>query len=167
MSSLVKFLYYISIFFFFVNALFCYYQFPDFVPIGFSENIGLKEYKSKSYIFYSAVGLFFTVNILMTISKILIKSVPFSAFRLPNKSFWLQSTEHRDGLILLHQVWFNSFCTLFNVFLGVLFLILFLVNIAEYGSFQSYIPVVYGFITMLSIWWIVLLIRLNINKIEL
>lgn len=167
MKSFVKFLYYLSIIFFLVNLFFGYYQFPDFVGVGYDENIGMIQYKSKHHLFYFGAGLFILVTIIISIGRKIIGSFPFSLFPFPQKSFWLQNQDTREGLVNAHQVWLMSFATMFNLFLGILFLILFLVNIAEYGSFSKYVPVVYGWIILLAFWWVILVVRLNVKKIEL
>lgn len=167
MKSLVKFLYILSIVFFFFNIIFSYYQFPDYVAIGIDASNGLKEFKSKSFLFYAGIGLFFIINVLIMVSKKILLMVPFSVFPIPNKSFWLSSPDHRAGLVLAHHVWLNSFATFFNVFLGCLFLFLYLLNVVEYSTFYSFGIIVYVFIGLLSAWWLILLVRLHVNKIEL
>ncbi|TAG53912.1 MAG: hypothetical protein EAZ27_09940 [Cytophagales bacterium] len=167
MKSSVKFLYYISILFFFFTLLFAYYQLPDYVPIGINLKDKLKEFKSKSFLFYWSVGLFFVINVWIIVLKIIIKMVPFSLLPFPNKKFWMSSSDHREGLVNAHLVWFNSFATIFNVFLGALSIIMVLVNVLEYGSFDRYEIIVYSFMFLISFWWVVLVGRLFINKIEL
>ncbi len=167
MKSLVKFLYILSIIFFFLNIIFSYYQFPDYVAVGLDATNGLKEFKSKSFLFYAGLILFFIINMLVLIAKKVIFGVPFSLFPLPNKSFWLSSADHREGLVQAHFVWLNSFATFFNVFLGCLFLFLYLLNVVEFSTFHSFGIIVYVFMALLSGWWLLLLGRLYINKIEL
>lgn len=167
MKSFIKFLYYLSIIYFLINIFFSYYQSPEFVGIGFNEKSGTTEYKSKHHLFYFGAGLFLLVTALVAVFRKTIINFPFSLFPFPNKTFWMQNQESREGLVNAHQVWMMSFATMFNLFLGSLFLILFLVNIVQYGTFSSYAPVVFGGIIILGFWWIILVIRLYIKKIEL
>lgn len=167
MKSFVKFLYYLSIIYFLINIFFTYYQSPEFVGIGYNEKSGLTEYKSKHHLFYFGAGLFLIITILVVLFRKIIERFPFSLFPFPNKSFWMQNQDTREGLVNAHQVWMLSFATMFNLFLGSLFLALFLVNVVQYGTFATYIPCVYVGISVLSFWWIILVIRLYISKIEL
>lgn len=167
MAPIVKFTYYLSIFFLLANLFFAYYQFPDFVAIGFSENVGLKEYQSKGNLFYLGAGVFLVFNILIIVMKKLAEVVPYGAFPLPAKEFWLQSADAREALVRVHTTWINSFGAVFNILIGYVFLSLYIINVLEFGSFSTYIPVVYVLMGLLCTWWLILLGRLKIKRLAL
>lgn len=167
MSPLIKFTYYISIVFLLANLFFAYYQFPDFVAIGFSDNIGLKEYQSKGNLFYMGAGVFLVFNIVIIIFKRLIQIIPFGVVYFPNKQFWLESNESREFLIKIFITWTNSFAVLFNMLIGYVFLSLYIVNVLGFGSFTTYYPLVYIIMILISLWWLVLIFRLKYKKLAI
>lgn len=165
MSPIIKFTYYISVVFLLANLFFAYYQFPDFVAIGFSDNIGLKEYQSKGNLFYAGAAIFLVFNITIIIFKRLTQIIPFGVIPFPNKQFWLQSLDSREALIGIYITWTNSFAVLFNMLIGYVFLCLYIVNVLGFGSFTTYYPVVYVMMALISLWWLVLYLRLKHKKL--
>lgn len=164
MAPIIKVFYFLSIAFFLGNIFFAYYQFPDFVPVSFSDNLDMKEYEPKGTLFYMGGGAFLFFNFLIAILKLLFNQFPFGVFPLPNKQFWL---ENKESLVRIHQEWLSSFATIFNLLLGYIFMALFMVTVAEYGTFSSYIPLTYVFIGLLSSWWLILVGRLLVKKEQL
>ena len=167
MLPLVKFLYYVSVLIALALLFFSYYQFPEYVSIGYSENTALKELKSKSDLFYIGAGLFIILNALLMILKKLVNYLPYKMLPMPSKGFWLQSSESQLALEKANIVWLNSFGIILNLFIAFLYLTLFLINVVQFGNFSNYIPIIYGFIILMSIWWIVLPIRLLYKKYEI
>jgi hypothetical protein len=167
MSPIVKFTYYLSLAFLLASLFYSYYQFPEFVAVGFSDNVGLKEYRGKAELFYTGAAIFLVFNLLVVVMKKVAEAVPYGGFPMPAKSFWLQSEDTREALVRIHITWINSFATIFNLLIGYIFISLYIVNVLEFGTFHTYIPVIYVAMGLLSIWWLILLIRLLSKKIAL
>jgi hypothetical protein len=167
MGSVIKFAYFLSMVFGLGNLFFAYYQFPDFVPISYSENLGLKEYMSKTNLFYAGAISIFAANLLLSILKKLVEFIPYSYLPIPAKKFWLSSHENREALVRIHQEWLNGWGVWINFLIGYVFLCLFFINVAEFGSFASFAPLVYILIGIISLWWIVLLVRVSKQSIRL
>ncbi|MDX2190016.1 MAG: hypothetical protein SFY32_09145 [Bacteroidota bacterium] len=160
MLSFIKFCYYVSGAFFIFWLFFSYYQFPEFVPVAYSSNTGLNELISKQYIFYFSGGVFLVVNVTIMLLRRLTKSFPLSILPIPNKKFWFENEDSREALVEVFSVWYYSLNWLFNMLLGFILMFLYLVVVTEYGKLSDYQYVVYGLMTTIALWWVVLLVRL-------
>ncbi len=167
MFGFVKFLYYLSCTLFVLVLFWDYYQLPDQVAISLDENIGLRTYISKSTLFYAGMAIFFPINFLWSVLFRMAPHLPYTRFARPNRSFWLSSKDSVDSLVQVFQVWIRSYVTLFNVFVAVLFFILYLINVHEIGTFWNYRFLVWGGIALLGLWWLVLPLRLMLKQHQL
>ena len=167
MSPLVKFIYYLSVVFFLGILFYSYYQFPEFVAVGYSHNTGMKEYIGREALFYYGAGAFFLFNVLLSILKFLLPSTPFRFLFFPNRDFWLSSIELREALQRVITVWLDSFGALFNLLTGFVLLSLFFVNVVGFRDFSFFLPFIYFGIALVSLWFLVLIGRLSYKKEEL
>lgn len=164
MSSIIRFVYYLSIVVFIALLMFSYYQLPTTVAIGYSQNIEMKVYQTKEWYFYVAAGVFMGFNVVILMAKSVLKRFPYSYLPVINKEFWQQDTEHKEYVAKIYDTWVNSLAICSNAMLSYIVFSLYMINVLESGTFATYVPFVWVFMGIIAIWWVVLPIRFAVKN---
>lgn len=116
--------------------------------------------------FYISAGFFVLLNLLISLVSRTLNQYPMSKIPVPNRDFWLKDTEARQNLREVLQSWIQFLAIILNAFLIVLMVKVWLVNRTQGGQPHEYLYFVFGLMGILILWFLFIVYRLRIKRVE-
>ena len=167
MYPLVRAILFFSYVAFIFMLLFSYYQLPPLIGFLKSGDTMSMQQFDKQDIYYIFGGFFVLFNLLIILFYRAILKIDPEKLSIPNKNFWTQDEDSREALHKVFQVWTDSFAAIVNIFLALILLFIYFMNTIQLGSLAIYAPIVYAFMTIIALWFLVLIFRLLYKKFYL
>lgn len=164
-NRILKFLWLLSLLFFFANLFYGYYVLPDVVCTQFDAFGNPVEYTDRKNVFYFFIGVVGILNILITLLEKTILMIPNRYKPVPNKVYWLSSDERQSALNFILSDWLYSLGAIFNLCITYSVFVFWLVNTDIQKNILSFTWLLPTIAVILLITLIYLPIRLTISKI--